>query len=86
MRLRMHALFAALLVGWPGVAGACAVCFTGRTDETRIAFGISTAFMTALPLIVIGCFAWWLRRRVQAQRAVLAPVRIEGAVERLASR
>ena len=85
MRSRFVGLIAALVVAWPGIASACAVCFSGRTDETRIAFGISTAFMTALPLIVIGCFAWWLRRRVQAQRAVLAPVRIEGVVERIAS-
>ena len=85
MRPRMLSLLASTLVAWPGVAAACAVCFSGRTDETRIAFGISTAFMTALPLVVIGSFAWWLRRRVQAQRAALAPVRIEGAVERLAS-
>lgn len=85
MRSWVLGLFAALIVAWPGVAAACAVCFSGRTDETRIAFGVSTAFMTALPLLVIGSFAWWLHRRAQALRATPATVRTQTAVDRLAS-
>ncbi len=50
----------------PGLASACAVCFTGRSDETREAFIGATAFMTFLPMLVIGGVVWWLRRRVLA--------------------
>jgi hypothetical protein len=85
MRPRILSFLAAMLVAWPGVAAACAVCFSGRTDETRIAFGISTAFMTLLPLIVIGSAVWWLRRRAAALQPTPAAVRLDPAAEKLAS-
>jgi hypothetical protein len=53
----------------PRVAQACAVCFSGRSDETRQAFVGSTAFMTFLPILVIGGVVWWLRRRALAMQA-----------------
>ena len=57
----------------PEVASACSVCFSGRSDETRIAFIATTAFLTALPLLLIGGLVWWLRRRAlqiqQGERA-----------------
>jgi hypothetical protein len=56
---------AALVVSLPNAAWACAVCFSGRTEETRAAFGISTAGMTVLPLFMIAAFAWWIRRRAR---------------------
>jgi hypothetical protein len=52
---------AALLV--PRLAAACAVCFTGREDETRIAFIATTVLLSALPILLIGSLVWWLRRR-----------------------
>ena len=52
---------AALLV--PRLAVACAVCFTGREDETRIAFLATTVLLSALPILLIGSLVWWLRRR-----------------------
>ncbi|HXV36771.1 MAG TPA: hypothetical protein VEC18_06470 [Myxococcota bacterium] len=66
------ASLAALLV--PSLAAACAVCFTGRTDETRVAFLATTVLLTALPLAMIGSLVWWLRRRAQQleQRATEA--------------
>jgi hypothetical protein len=60
-------LAAMLLI--PRLAEACAVCFSGRTDETRQAFIGSTAFMTFLPMLIIGGLAWWFRRRVLAMQA-----------------
>jgi hypothetical protein len=60
-------LAAILLV--PGLAQACAVCFSGRSDETRQAFIGSTAFMTFLPILVVGGVVWWFRRRVLAMQA-----------------
>lgn len=57
---------AALLALAPRAAEACAVCFSGRTDETRIAFIASTAAMTLLPLGLVGGGVLWLRRRLRA--------------------
>ena len=53
----------------PKLAHACAVCFSGRSDETRQAFIGTTAFMTFLPLILIGGLTWFLRRRFLAMQA-----------------
>ncbi len=47
----------------PDIAAACSVCFSGRSDETRVAFIATTALLTALPLLLIGSLVWWLRRR-----------------------
>jgi hypothetical protein len=48
---------------FPGTADACAVCGPG-TEESRVAFIITTAFMTALPLALIGGAVYALRRRL----------------------
>jgi hypothetical protein len=77
VRRRIVSLLAASSAVWPGVASACAVCFSGRTDETRVAFGLTTAFMTLLPLIVIASVVWWLRRRARA----LAPIEAAAPIE-----
>jgi hypothetical protein len=66
-----HAAAAALLgtiAGVPRVAAACAVCMAGYNDETRQAFLASTAFMSLLPLLLIGGLVWWLRRRARSGR------------------
>jgi len=47
----------------PKMAAACAVCFTGRADETRIAFLVTTVLLSALPILLIGSLVCWLRRR-----------------------
>ncbi len=57
---------AALLV--PRLAAACAVCFTGRADETRVAFLVTTGLLSALPILLIGSLVWWLRRRAHKIR------------------
>ena len=57
---------AALLV--PRLAVACAVCFTGREDETRIAFIATTVLLSALPILLVGSLIWWLRRRARQIR------------------
>ncbi len=41
---------------------ACSVCFSGR-DETRIAYLLTTLFMTAPPLIAVGAGIWWVRKK-----------------------
>ena len=53
-----------ILIG-PGVVEACAVCSAGREDESRTAFIIGTAFMTALPMILVGGLVWWIRKKTR---------------------
>ena len=52
----------------PQLAAACAVCFTGRADETRVAFIVTTGFLTALPILLVGTLVWWLCRRARQIR------------------
>jgi hypothetical protein len=61
------------LLALPGAAEACAVCFQAKTDATRVAFIASTAFMSFLPLAVIGGVTWWVRRQVVRADAARAP-------------
>ena len=49
----------------PGISEACAVCMTGREDETRVAFELMTGFMTLTPFILVGGVLWWLRGRLK---------------------
>ena len=61
--MRVTAILAAAALLCPGAAEACAVCGPG-TEESRVAFILTTAFMTALPLALIGGVVYWLRRRL----------------------
>ena len=54
----------------PRLSQACAVCFSG-SDEYRLAFSVTTVFLTALPLVMIGSFVFWLRQRVLRLRGTL---------------
>jgi len=61
----------------PELAQACAVCGAGQDEDTRLAFILTTAFMTFLPLSMMGGALWWLRRRVrglEAPKPVTHPV------------
>jgi hypothetical protein len=55
-----------LVMNTPQAAWACAVCSAGREDDSRMAFILMTAFMTFLPLTIVGSFVWWLRARARA--------------------
>ncbi len=61
-----NALLAAAILVVPRLALACAVCFSGRDDETQLAFRISTGVMTFLPFLLVGGLILWLRRRFRA--------------------
>ncbi len=61
MRILTIPLVLAVLLA-PKVAEACSVCFSGQ-DQARVAFIASTAFMTALPLLLVGGLVFWLRSR-----------------------
>jgi hypothetical protein len=47
----------------PGLARACAVCFGGQEGDTRTAFIFMTAFMTFVPLLLVGAVIYWLWRQ-----------------------
>lgn len=57
-----YVLLLGVAVLLPGAAQACAVCGPG-TEETRVAFIVTTGLMTAVPLLAIGGVLWWLRDR-----------------------
>jgi len=42
---------------------ACSVCLGNGTADNRIEFILTTAFMTFLPLGLIGGLVYWFRRR-----------------------
>lgn len=52
----------------PRLAAACSVCFTGRADETRVAFLVTAGFLTGLPILLVGTLVWWLCRRARQIR------------------
>ena len=56
---------AALFLAAPEAAEACSVCSAAQDDSVREAFLVTTVFLSVLPLLLVGGFAWWLRRRVR---------------------
>ncbi len=48
----------------PHSALACSVCFSAR-EETRVAFYLTTALLTGLPLLMLGSFVFWYRKRIR---------------------
>ena len=46
-------------------AYACSVCGS-PLEENRQAFIDTTVFLTVVPLMMMGGFIWWLRRRIRA--------------------
>lgn len=62
---RALAVGAALLVSLaPNVALACPNCFV-TSEQARMAYIGTTVFMSLMPLLLAGGFAYWLRRRVR---------------------
>jgi hypothetical protein len=58
----------------PRASHACAVCFSSRNEAARESFTITTVFLTALPLVMIGGAVWWLRRRARLLEQGGAPL------------
>jgi hypothetical protein len=58
-----------IVLGSPQISWACAVCSAGREDENRLAFILTTIFLTALPLSLVGGVVWWLRGRARQMEA-----------------
>ncbi len=59
-RINFARLFAILFIlGVPGIANACSVCFSGR-EETLHAFYLTTVLLTVLPLALLSSIGYWL--------------------------
>lgn len=65
------ALTLALLLA-PRASEACSKCLSGRSDETKLAYILTTVFLSVLPLLAIGGGVWWLARRARAQNRMAA--------------
>jgi hypothetical protein len=67
MRLaRATVAAAAVAVAWGAdLAYACPSC-ASPLEENRQAFVDTTVFLTVLPLMMMGGFIWWLRRKIRA--------------------
>ncbi len=67
---RLLRTLALVAVAWlvAQAASACPVCFEAE-GEARIAYQVTAAGMTLLPLFMMGGAAFWLRRRIK-QRAL----------------
>lgn len=63
--MRPAALVAIPVLASTRVAQACAVC-AGGTQDNRLEFILTTAFLTFLPLAMMGGIVWYLRRRYLA--------------------
>jgi cbb3-type cytochrome oxidase subunit 3 len=65
----------------PRVVWACPVCTAGRDEANRVAFIATTAFLTFLPLLMVGGVIWWLFRRARrhAVDAAVHPQRTPAA-------
>jgi hypothetical protein len=61
----------------PRVSQACAVCFSGRDDETQRAFLLGTVLLTSLPLLLIGGIAGYLWRRIRRSEPPIIPASSE---------
>jgi len=61
----------------PSLARACAVCMGGQEEESQLAFILMTVFMSALPLVMIGSIAWFIRRAYR-EREARSQARVEG--------
>jgi hypothetical protein len=68
VRSWLAAAFVIALLAVPDVGHACAVCFSGRNDESRVAFLVTTILMTGLPLLLIGAVVLWFRKRAAEVR------------------
>ena len=83
MRARILLSIVFSVIALPGIARACAVCFSGDDDAVTHAFNWSVGFLLAAPYAIGGTIAACLviaYRRAAAQRAALE---VEQAIDPL---
>ena len=58
----------------PELAHACAVCGAAvDDDQSRVAYLITSAVLSVLPLALLGGFLLWLRAKSRRQSRIQAP-------------
>jgi hypothetical protein len=57
------AFCAAAWVLLPNAASACPVCFAAGGGRLLQTYYLTAALLTLMPLVIVGLFAGWLRRR-----------------------
>ncbi len=55
----------ALVLSSPLAAAACPLCIAAQDESVQIAYLIATAFMSLLPLGLVGGLVYWLRGRAR---------------------
>jgi hypothetical protein len=82
LRLLASTLVGLAVLAAPSVVLACAVCMSGRDDETELAFRVSTGLMTLLPFVLVGSLGLWLRKRFREVAEEEARLAAERAARR----
>lgn len=61
------AVLASFVLFVPDMAEACPVCNATKNESSRIAFLVTTAFLSLLPLGVLASILWWMRSTIRGQ-------------------
>ena len=72
MRKTLEAIVFALAALPAQQALACSVCFSGR-DESRVAYVLTTLFMTAIPVAALAAGIYWVVKKGNAAEGVVPP-------------
>lgn len=78
-RLALATVSVFVLLHAPTLAQACAVCSSGRDDETRDAFIWTAVLLSVMPLLLITGLALWLRGKVKDMQREDDEVRLKRA-------
>ncbi len=72
MRKALVAIALALVALPAQQALACSVCFSGR-DESRVAYILTTIFMTAIPIVALAAGIAWVVKKANAADEAAPP-------------
>ncbi len=67
MKRATSAALVAVVMSLPSVVYACPVCFSAQNEDNRVAFIVSTMFLTLLPLGMLTAGLWWAWRKLRQQ-------------------
>ena len=60
-------VLATLILLVPELADACPVCNATKNESSRIAFLVTTGFLSLLPLGLVAGILWWMRSAIRTQ-------------------
>ncbi len=62
-RLKSAAFIGMLIALLPRLACACPACFAASSERVLPSYYLTGAFMTLVPVVIVGLLARWLRQR-----------------------